>query len=79
MFDSDYNPDLNPLDYSLWAAIQQKALAGTSNGETVDQYKKLLRRTAMRMPRRQVRATVEQIKKRAQEIFDADGNDIALD
>ena len=74
-----YSPDFNPLDYSLWAAIQKKALAGSESGETIDQYKKKLRRTALRMSCRHVRTAVEQIKKRAQAIFEADGNDIALD
>ena len=59
--------------------LQEKTLAGSKSGETIDQYKKMLRRTALRMPRRHVRAAVEQIKKRAQAIFEADGNDIALD
>lgn len=45
-----YGPDLNPLDYSLWSAIADKALKESKSGETVDAYKKRLRRIALRYP-----------------------------
>ena len=41
--------------------------------------KKKLRRIALRMPRKDVRLAVEQIKKRAQAIFEANGDNIARD
>ena len=74
-----YSPDLNPLDYSLWSAIHDKALKEFTGGDTIDAYKKKLRRIALRMPRKDVRLAVEQIKKRAQAIFEANGDNIARD
>ena len=74
-----YSPDLNPLDYSLWSAIDDKALKQSKSGETADAYKKRLRRIALRMPKKVVRVAVEQIKKRAEAIFAADGDNILRD
>ena len=74
-----YSPDLNPLDYSLWSAIHDKALKDSTGGDTIAEYKKKLRRIAIRMPRKAVRLAVEQIKKRAQAIFEANGDNIARD
>ena len=74
-----YSPDLNPLDYSLWSAIDDKALKESKSGETADAYKKRLRRIALRMPKKVVRVAVEQIKKRAEAIFAADGDNILRD
>ena len=74
-----YSPDLNPLDYSLWSAIHDKVLKDSTGGDTIVEYKKKLRRIAIRMPRKAVRLAVEQIKKRAQAIFEANGDNIARD
>ena len=41
--------------------------------------KKKLRRIALRMPYKEVLSAVEQIKKRAQAIFEASGDNIARD
>ena len=45
----------------------------------VGEEKKKLRRIALRMQRKDVRLAVEQIKKRAQAIFEADGDNITRD
>ena len=74
-----YSPDLNPLDFSLWAAIEKKALATRVTDESATAYKSRLRRTALRMPERIVARAVENIKKRSQAIFDADGGNIKID
>ena len=74
-----YSPDLNPLDFSIWAAIDKKALGGHAAGESIAAYKARLRRIALSMPRAEVRMAVEGIKKRAQAIFEADGGNIPRD
>ena len=51
----------------------------SKSGETADAYKKRLRRIALRMPKKVVRVAVEQIKKRAEAIFAADGDNILRD
>ena len=73
------SPDLNPLDFSIWAAIDKKALAGHKAGEGMAAYKARLRRTALNMPRAEVRKAVEGIKTRAHAIFAADGGNIKRD
>ena len=74
-----YSPDLNPLDFSIWAEIERRTLSGRAASETRAAYKKRLRRVALRMPRSLVRKAVESIKQRAQAIFDADGKNIPRD
>ena len=74
-----YSPDLNPLDFSIWAAIDKKALSGHTARESVAAYKARLRRTALGMPRAEVRMAVEGIKKRAHAIFAANGGNIRRD
>ena len=74
-----YSPDLNPLDFSLWQAIETKALAGRRPRESGSDYKARLRKTALTMPRAAVRKAVQAIRTRAQQIFDADGGHIARD
>jgi hypothetical protein len=74
-----YSPDLNPLDFSIWAAIDRKALAGRRANETKEVYKARLRSVALGLPAAQVKKAVESIRKRAQAIFEADGGDIARD
>ena len=74
-----YSPDLNPLDFCIWAEIEKRALATRSAAETKTQYQKRLRKVALHMPRSLVRKAVEGIKQRAQDIFDADGKNIPRD
>ena len=59
--------------------VGDKALKDSTGGDTIAEYKKKLRRIAIRMPRKAVRLAVEQIKKRAQAIFEANGDNIARD
>ena len=70
---------MNPLDFSLWQAIETKALAGRRPRESGSDYKARLRKTALTMPRAAVRKAVEAIRTRAQQIFDAGGGHIARD
>ena len=74
-----YSPDLNPLDFSIWKAIETKALAARRRNETGSEYKARLRKTALSMPRAEVKKAVQGIRKRAQQIFDADGGNIPRD
>lgn len=74
-----YSPDLNPLDFSLWAEVHKQTLDSRPKAETKQSYKARLRKVALRMPRTFVRKAVQNIKKRAQQIFDAEGYDIPRD
>ena len=75
-----YSPDLNPLDFSLWDAIEDKMLKSKLCGsENTEQYKARLRRTAMSLSADTVRAAVQDIKVRAKLVYDAKGGDIAKD
>ena len=51
-----YSPDLNPLDFSLWAEVEKRARAKV--GETqvsATEYKRVLRQAALRLPREVVK------------------------
>ena len=74
-----YSPDLNPLDFNLWHAIETKTLDNRRKNETSAVYKARLRKTALSMPRVDVRNAVEAIKQRSQDIFEADGRHISRD
>ena len=75
-----YSPDLNPLDFSIWHAIETRASKGSPRGsETTDAFKSRLRRIAMRLPRTEVRKAVVAIRKRADAIFKAKGKHIRMD
>ena len=75
-----YSPDLNPLDYFLWADIQRRMDMTAPRGrETADAFKRRLRATAFATPRRSVRKAVAQMKDRAAAIYAAGGENIAWD
>ena len=75
-----YSPDLNPLDFFLWAEVQRRMAARTPRGrETVSQYKQCLRRAAMSIPENMVRKAVEALPGRAAAVVQAGGGDIARD
>ena len=75
-----YSPDLNPLDFFLWAEVQRRMAARTPRGrETMSQYKQRLRRTAMSIPETIVRKAVEALPARAAAVVQAGGGDIARD
>ena len=42
-----YSPNLNPLDFSIWSAIEKEALARRTPRETMTQYKTRLRKIAL--------------------------------
>lgn len=75
-----YSPDLNPLDFSLWSAVQQKVLAEAPSGrESVAAFKARLRRTALRLPASLVKKAVENIQARAVAVLNANGGNIQAD
>ena len=75
-----YSPDLMPLDFSLWADISTRAAAAAPKGkETVKVFSQRLKRFALRTPRATVLAAVGAMKKRARQIWEAGGKDIARD
>ena len=75
-----HSPDLNPMDFFLWAEVERRMLAGKApNSETVAQYKARLRRTAFAIPSAVIEKAVANIKSRAWAIYKADGGDIQRD
>ena len=74
-----YSPDLNPLDFSLWKAVQDRMDRNEPAAETVDAYKRRLRRTALALPESVVTKAVKDIRVRAQMVVEAVGGDIAKD
>ena len=72
------SPDCNPLDYSLWRAINnrmrfQKRGFAKDFRETKPQYLKRLRRTALGLPPSVVKKAVGDMKRRMQELVDKKG------
>ena len=74
-----YSPDLNPLDFSIWAAVSDKALKRTPVSKTVGDFKQKLRRVALRLPRQFVKKAVMNIREKAQAIFEAGGKHVRCD
>ena len=74
-----YSPDLNPLDFSLWHEIETRMAKREPAKETVEQYKKRLRRTALAVPERVVRKAVNAIMRRARAVVKEGGGNIDMD
>ena len=75
-----YSPELMPLDFSLWANIGLRMDGCAPRGrESVAAFKKRLRRVALETPAAEVRSAVEGMRKRAQQIWEADGKNIPRD
>ena len=74
-----YSPDLNPLDFYLWDAVERRMRAARSAPKSVAAYKAKLRRVAMSIPEAEIRAAVLSINARAKAVHAAKGRDIARD
>ena len=75
-----YSPDMNPLDFSLWVEIENRMISkAPKRVESVDQYKKRMRLTALRLPRSIVSKAVRAIPKRLRALIDAKGFNIKID
>ena len=72
-----YSPDLNPMDFFLWAEVERRMLAAKApNKEAVAEYKARLRRAAFAMPGSVIEKAVADIKKRATAVYNAEGGNI---
>ena len=68
------------MDFSLWENIQKRMDESAPKGrESVDAFKKRLRKAALSTPRAEVRKMSENMKKKAQQIYDAQGGNIPSD
>ena len=75
-----YSPDLNPCDYFLWNEVERRVAKNAPTGrESIVAYKARLKKTAMDIPESVIRKGVLDMKKRAQAVFEAEGNDISKD
>ena len=75
-----FSPDLNPLDFCLWEEVSRRMVAGTPKRvETVQEYKKRLRLTALRLPSTLVTKAVGAMPKRMRAVVEAKGHSIKID
>ena len=76
-----YSPDLNPLDYFLWDDIEHRVAASApkSKRESIDEFKRRLRKTAFATSRAKVAKAVGHLKKRIAAVYKAKGGHIDLD
>ena len=75
-----YSPDLNPLDFGFWDEIESRMVEGAPKTvETVAQYKKRMRLTALQLPAALVAKTVRKIPDRMRSDMAATGHNIKED
>ena len=75
-----YSPDLNPLDFSIWDRIEALMVKkAPKRVETVEEYKRRLRRTALGLPRSYVSKCVLSMPKRMRLVSEAKGYSIKAD
>ena len=74
------SPDLNPLDFCLWDEVSARMVAGApKHVETVCEYKKRLRLTALRLSPSVVAKAVQAMPSRMRAVVDAKGYAIKAD
>ena len=76
------SPDLNPLDYSVWAEInrrmrKQEQSWPTSKKESRKAFLGRLRRTAMKLPTEYIDKTIGNLERRCQLLKEAKGGHFA--
>ena len=75
-----YSPDMMPLDFSLWNDINRRMDESAPSGhESGRAFKARLRRLALRTSTKTVRAAVEAMRSRADQVWKAKGKEIAMD
>ena len=75
-----FSPDLNPLDFSLWDEISQRVVdKAPGRVETVAEYKKRMRLTALRLPRSVVAKAVSSMPSRMAAVVEAKGSAVKKD
>ena len=74
------SPDLNPLAFCIWADIERRMRQNgpTKGRESVEQYKKRLRKTAMSTPRSNIKRHWQACR-RIMEVYRAEGSHIKMD
>ena len=75
-----YSPDLNPLDYFVWAEVNRRMGSQSAPAnESQTAYKSRLRQTAMSIPAPAIRAAVGKMKAKAAEVVQSKGGRIPSD
>ena len=75
-----YSPDLNPMDYFVWEEVEARMTKNKPKKlESVDVFKKRLRRTALGIPESVIRKGVKNMKKRIQNCYENDGKLVKWD
>ena len=74
-----YSPDLNPLDFHVWHAVQDRVIKKLSGPTSVKKFGPLLRAAARSLNTGTVLAAVASIKDRAKAVVKAKGGTIARD
>lgn len=75
-----YSPDLNPLDYFLWEEVEKRMKAGApKRTETTEEFNVRLRKTAMAIPQRVIRAGISSLGRRIEACFKHNGGHIPRD
>ena len=75
-----YSPDLMPLDFSLWTTIEKRALASIGKKRvSAQEYKRVLRQTALSVPAAEVKNVVESMRKRIRLCYEHNGGNIPRD
>jgi len=75
-----YSPDLNPWDFTLWKDILDRMDKSAPLGkETVKRFKKRLRLTALRTPKKTVRKAVASMPRKIAQVAAAKGGNIKSD
>ena len=75
-----YSPDLNPLDYFVWAEVNRRmGSQSPPANESQIAYKSRLRKTAMGIPASTIRAAVGKMKAKAAEVVKSKGGRIPSD
>lgn len=74
-----YSPDLNPLDFYVWAAVEEKVISKLKGPTSVSKFRRLLTAAARGMKEETILAAVASIKDRAKAVVAAKGGAIARD
>lgn len=74
-----YSPDLNPLDFHVWHAVEERVIKKLQGPASVKQFGTLLRAAARSVKRDDILAAVASIKDRAKAVVAAKGGTIARD
>ena len=75
-----YSPDLNPLDYFVWAEVNRRMGSQSAPAnESQTAYKSRLRQTAMSIPAPAIRVAVGKMKAKAAEVVQSKGGRIPSD